>query len=396
MPLVNRVVAAVLRSPAAGLLKGVCLLTYVGPRTGRFVRLPVQFARDDDCLVVLPARSTQKTWWRSFGEPRPVDVLLGGVLRAGVARTVLHTDPGRSEAEGRYRTGHPKADLSHDPLVVIRLEPLGPASPQGVVAGHPVASFVVLAYLLSWLCWLPLLADRQNWVSWSVSPYLHLVGGLGPAAAAVLVVGQVQGHAGVIGLLRRCALWRGRLGWLVAAAVGPMALFGVALVGAKAVDGRWPGIDQFGSSAEFSALPIAVYWVANLLFYGFGEEIGWRGFLQPRLQQRRSGLKAAAWVAIVWAAWHLPLFGITPSYRAMPVIGFVGFFFSMLVAAFLLAALYQVSRGSILVVAVFHAAFDIATTTPSTATMLPSLMGGAVTVLGLLVIPYLARSHAAT
>lgn len=129
MPLVNRVVAAVLRSPAAGLLKGVCLLTYVGPRTGRFVRLPVQFARDDDCLVVLPARSTQKTWWRSFGEPRPVDVLLGGVLRAGVARTVLHTDPGRSEAEGRYRTGHPKADLSHDPLVVIRLEPLGPASP---------------------------------------------------------------------------------------------------------------------------------------------------------------------------------------------------------------------------------------------------------------------------
>ena len=105
--------------------------------------------------------------------------------------------------------------------------------------------------------------------------------------------------------------------------------------------------------------------MANLLFYGFGEEIGWRGFAQPTLQCTHSALKAAIIVSVIWAAWALPLFGITATYRAMPAVGFVGFVFSMLTASFLLTWLYLRSRGSIVVVAAFHASFDIATTTPS-------------------------------
>ena len=48
------------------------------------------------------------------------------------------------------------------------------------LARHPLLWFIVLAYAMSWICWLPLLADRQDWVDWSASPYLHLLGGLGP------------------------------------------------------------------------------------------------------------------------------------------------------------------------------------------------------------------------
>ncbi|MEP7025366.1 MAG: CPBP family intramembrane glutamic endopeptidase [Actinomycetota bacterium] len=75
----------------------------------------------------------------------------------------------------------------------------------------------------------------------------------------------------------------------------------------------------------------------------------------------------------------------------MPAIGFVGFYFSLLVGALVLGWLYLVSR-SILVVAVFHAVFDIATNTPTTTTLLPALMGAAVTVAGLATIGYLARA----
>jgi membrane protease YdiL (CAAX protease family) len=77
----------------------------------------------------------------------------------------------------------------------------------------------------------------------------------------------------------------------------------------------------------------------------------------------------------------------------MPAIGFVGFYFSLLVGALVLGWLYLVSR-SILVVAVFHAMFDIASTTPTSTTLLPTLMGGAVTVAGLATIPYLVRVRA--
>jgi uncharacterized protein len=258
---------------------------------------------------------------------------------------------------------------------------------------HPVLAFTVLAYAISWVCWLPLLADRQDWVSWSASSYLHLLGGLGPAVAALLVTAVVAGRSGLADIWRRAVAWRGRLGWLALAVFGPLAVFGTAVLAARVVEGAWPDLSRFGASTEYAMLPLGVFWLANLLFYGFGEEIGWRGFALPTLQRRHSALGAAIIVSVIWAAWHLPLFGITATYRAMPAVGFVGFFFSMLTASFLLTWLYLRSRGSILVVAAFHASFDIATTTPTTTKLLPMLMGGLITLVGLAVIPSLAKTR---
>jgi uncharacterized protein len=260
---------------------------------------------------------------------------------------------------------------------------------------HPVMAFTVIAYSVSWICWLPLLADRQDWVSWSASTYLHLLGGLGPAVAALVVTAVVARRNGLADIWRRAVAWRGRLGWLALAVVGPLAVFAAAVLATRVVEGAWPDLSRFGASTEYPLLPLGVFWVANLLFYGFGEEIGWRGFALPTLARRHSALSAAIIVSVIWAAWHLPLFGITATYRAMPAIGLLGFFFSMLTASFLLTWLYLRSRGSILVVAVFHAAFDIATTTPTTTKLIPMVMGGLITLVGLTVIPRLARTRRA-
>ena len=98
-------------------------------------------------------------------------------------------------------------------------------------------------------------------------------------------------------------------------------------------------------------------------------------------------------MSLVWALWHLPLFWITPTYRAMPAAGFLGFYVSLLVGALVMAWLSIAGRGSILVVALFHAAFDIATTTPTTTKLIPTVTGAAITILGLATIPYLARTR---
>jgi uncharacterized protein len=263
---------------------------------------------------------------------------------------------------------------------------------KAALTAHPVLAFAILAYAISWGCWLPLLAARQGWVSWSASTYLHLWGGLGPAAAALIVTGVVEGRAGLAGLQRSIWAWRGRLRWLALAVLYPLTVFVVAVVVARVLEGAWPDLSRFGASLEYPLLPLAVYWLANLVCYGFGEEIGWRGLAQPTLQRRHSALTAAVLVSLVWAGWHLPLFGITATYRSMPAIGFLGFYFSLLTASFVLAWLYLRSRGSILVVAVFHATFDIATTTPTTTTVVPILMGAVITVAGLAVIPSLAKT----
>jgi membrane protease YdiL (CAAX protease family) len=76
----------------------------------------------------------------------------------------------------------------------------------------------------------------------------------------------------------------------------------------------------------------------------------------------------------------------------MPALGFLGFYLSLLVASLMLAWLYLRSKGSLLVLAVFHAGYDIATNT----TLIPILMGAAITVAGLATIPALAKARPST
>jgi membrane protease YdiL (CAAX protease family) len=248
--------------------------------------------------------------------------------------------------------------------------------------------------MFSWAAWLPLLAAVQGWLPMRPWSGLHLVGGLGPAAAAVVVVGLTQGRDGLRRLQGQLTAWRGRRAAWAFALLGPPVLLVFAAPLSAWVSGSTPGglhWSEFGTSTEFASLPLAVWWIFNLSFYGFGEEIGWRGFLQPQLERRHSVVTAAGLVSLPWAAWHLPLFGITPSYRAMPLVGFVGFAASIWVASLIFAWLLHVGRGSLLVLAVFHAWFDIVTTSPLGPRALPTMMGFAVTTLGLVVLRRMLR-----
>ena len=54
---------------------------------------------------------------------------------------------------------------------------------------------------------------------------------------------------------------------------------------------------------------IAINALAGLLIVSFlalFEEVGWRGWLLPRLKDRIGGRRAAVLTAIVWALWHVP------------------------------------------------------------------------------------------
>jgi hypothetical protein len=67
MNLPNRVVGAVLRSPAGGLLsRSTDLVRYTGRRSGRVVTTPTQYVRDGDDVIILVGRSSTKRWWRNF------------------------------------------------------------------------------------------------------------------------------------------------------------------------------------------------------------------------------------------------------------------------------------------------------------------------------------------
>jgi membrane protease YdiL (CAAX protease family) len=54
-------------------------------------------------------------------------------------------------------------------------------------------------------------------------------------------------------------------------------------------------------------LSISLGSVVSALVGGIGEELGWRGFLQPVLERRFGRVLGTILVGVVWAYWHLPV-----------------------------------------------------------------------------------------
>jgi hypothetical protein len=79
------------------------------------------------------------------------------------------------------------------------------------------------------------------------------------------------------------------------------------------------------------ALVLPVLFVVTLVIapfinglFGFGEELGWRGYLLPKLMVLGK-VKAHLLLGIVWGLWHLPLILIGFTYPGQPILGTLAF-----------------------------------------------------------------------
>jgi membrane protease YdiL (CAAX protease family) len=218
--------------------------------------------------------------------------------------------------------------------------------------------FFTVAYAFSWATWLPIVASDRGWVTWDVPYALYYVGSLGPMVAAVLVTGLTRGQAGVATLLARVFKWRVPWRYYVFAVLAPCALFLTAAVGNRVFLGEWPRLSLLGEADYLPPLGPAGVLGLWLLTYGLGEEVGWRGFGLPHLQRTRTAASATLILALLWAFWHLPAFFFRDTYVELGLFGFPMFAIVMIFAAMVLTWLYNSTRGSLLLVILFHAVFN--------------------------------------
>lgn len=245
--------------------------------------------------------------------------------------------------------------------------------------------FCVLAYSISWLIWLPLYGSAIGIVSLPIFPYHHAIGALGPLLAAFITTYIFKKGEGIKLLFYKCIKVRPIL-YLLIAAFAPTILGYSAILASSIIHNVAPNSIDLFTSKEFPNFSIPGLLVYNLLFFGFGEEVGWRGVGLPFLQTKMNALAASCVLTIVWAMWHIPLFFYRPGYMDMNVMAIVGWVLSLLTGSILLTWLHNSSKGSLLICALFHSTIDIAFT--SQAMIQPSLnyLGFLITVWGVLTV----------
>jgi CAAX protease family protein len=242
-----------------------------------------------------------------------------------------------------------------------------------LVKGHPVASFVVLAYALSWAAWVPLAVRGLT-----VSPggtVTHFPGLLGPAIAAFAVVALTEGTTGVRRLLRRLVLVSKPPRRFFVYSLSPLLFLALALATLGLAHRPLPRLRDFGIYSGLpAALSLPVVLLLVFLVNGFGEETGWRGFALLRLQERFGPVKGTLLLALIWAAWHTPMFWLVQTYRSMSIGAiFGGFGLGLCAGAVVLARVLNRTDGSVLAVALWHTTYNLTAATAAAGGMIAAV-----------------------
>lgn len=221
---------------------------------------------------------------------------------------------------------------------------------------HPLATFLLLAFALTWLVWVPRAAAMQGYLETDLPIVVGQVWTYGPAFAALLAAVLSGGRGAVRELGARVVRWRVGWQWYCVVIAGPAALSLVITAVYAALGGDWREAAP-PAVTEGSLALIALLLLVLAITDGLGEEAGWRGYALPLLLARHSAVSASLFLGVVWALWHLPLFWTV----GVPLQGasFLLVVIELPARAILFTWVFQHTNGSALLAVLFHAALNL-------------------------------------
>jgi pimeloyl-ACP methyl ester carboxylesterase/membrane protease YdiL (CAAX protease family) len=219
---------------------------------------------------------------------------------------------------------------------------------------HPLVAYYLLTFAISWGGFVLVVGPRSlvntNWQADGAFFAAVLAMLAGPSIAGLFLTGLIDGRTGYRELFMRLRTWRVGVRWY-AMAILPAPIIAAGVLFALSLP---PPLltDANTTAVLFGGLGAALTTVL--------EELGWTGFVVPRLRRRLSVPMAGIVVGTLWAVWHfLQQVFISGTYAGrIPLLVFV--VLSVLAAVASLTA-YRVlmvwvydHTGSLLVMTVMH------------------------------------------
>src|SRR5438874_8834604 len=222
--------------------------------------------------------------------------------------------------------------------------------PNEFLRRHSLVIGIILMFLFTW----PIDLANSGVLPIQFPFIIYLFLGWGFIFASVIMTALTLGKEGVVSLLKRYLQWR--VGWkwyLTALGLAPALWVAGVFLYAVLVQTR-PDFSTimahrlFGESANVSFF-IVPFFLIDLV--SNGEEIGWRGYVLPRLQAKYNALASTLILGILWGLWHLPKF--LSHFNAT---AFTWFMIHVMAFAVILTWIYNGTKGSLLLVVICHAA----------------------------------------
>ena len=206
-----------------------------------------------------------------------------------------------------------------------------------------------LRIVFGW-CWglgLVMLMARNAGAPDVVVSALWMVAVGGAPALAAIVAARSLGPWSLRAYASRLFDHRGSAAWLVGVPCAVFALHGVAAA-LSGAEWHWRGAAELASAVAATTLADP----------GPLEEFGWRGFLQPLLQNRLQPLAASIVVGVIWGLWHLPVLvlpGFPQSESSLPLVVLVARFLAQTTAlSVLMGIVLNRTRGFVIPAMLAH------------------------------------------
>jgi membrane protease YdiL (CAAX protease family) len=180
-----------------------------------------------------------------------------------------------------------------------------------------------------------------------------------PVGQVGLFFGAISPSLVAVGLTQRNSGWQAvRNNLLKFPRSSPgrsILLYGTAL-GLPAILG-WLSLGLYASmiqpaSVRWLTLPAIISLAKSVIVSPLGEELGWRGYLQPRLQQKMGPLAAGLVTGSLWTLWHYWYF-LLPEYSS---VAFGWFAIDTLGESLWYTWFYHLSGANIALAILFHMA----------------------------------------
>ncbi|WP_114569777.1 CPBP family intramembrane glutamic endopeptidase [Exiguobacterium flavidum] len=212
--------------------------------------------------------------------------------------------------------------------------------------------FVGFTYVISWAIWLPNLLLHEP------IPLLHLAGGLGPFLGALAATYVIDGKNGLFAYFKDRFLKPFKKRYALLAVILPLMFMGIGLIVVRLFSDDSVPLSDIGRDDKLPLQSAPMIFLTWLLFYGIGEEGGWRGYLFPELRKRMSCHHAALTVSVFWAFWHAPVFLYDPDFSTIGVFGTAGWTIGLVFGSYFLGWLTEKASFSIIPAILFHAVFN--------------------------------------